>query len=84
MREDLRSAQVKAKMVGHRDFVRALAGAGEALFTRSDDKTIRVWDLDFNDCARVLSGHEHYITSLLCAKGRLYSAAMDKTIRIWD
>ena len=54
---DLRSLQVKCKIVGHTDFVRALATAGERLLTASDDKTILVWDLEFHDCARVLKGH---------------------------
>ena len=30
--------QVKSKIVGHNDFVRALATAGERLLTASDDK----------------------------------------------
>jgi len=81
---DLRSLQVKCKIVGHTDFVRALATAGERLLTASDDKTIRVWDLEFHDCARVLQGHSSYITALLCARARLFSASMDKTIRIWE
>ena len=81
---DLRSLQVKSKIVGHSDFVRALATAGERLLTASDDKTIRVWDLEFHDCAKVLKGHTSYINALLCARARLFSASMDKTVRIWE
>lgn len=50
---DLRSMQVKSKIVGHSDFVRTLAVAGERLITGSDDKSIRIWDLEFHDCAKV-------------------------------
>lgn len=81
---DLRSLQEKSKIVGHSDFVRALACAGERLLTASDDKTIRVWDLEFHDCQKVLKGHTSYINALLVARARLYSASMDKTIRIWE
>ena len=81
---DLRSLQVKSKIVGHSDFVRALASAGERLITAADDKTIRIWDLEFHDCAKVLKGHTSYINALLCARARLFSASMDKTIKIWE
>jgi hypothetical protein len=42
--------QVKSKIVGHNDFVRTLAVAGERLITGSDDKTIRycMCCLDYN------------------------------------
>jgi WD40 repeat protein len=75
---------VKSKIVGHSDFVRALATAGERLITASDDKTIRVWDLEFHDCAKVLKGHSSYVNALVCARARLFSASMDRTIKIWE
>uniref|UniRef100_A0A7S4UBR3 TRAF-type domain-containing protein n=1 Tax=Guillardia theta TaxID=55529 RepID=A0A7S4UBR3_GUITH len=81
---DLKSMQVKSKISGHSDFVRALSSVGGQLISGSDDKTIRIWDVEFHDCIQVLRGHTSYINSLLCARGRLFSCSMDKTIRVWE
>ena len=81
------SAAPKAPIIlkGHEGYVWKLAELADGrLASGSWDKTIRIWDLEFHDCAKVLKGHTSYINALLCARARLFSASMDKTIKIWE
>ncbi|ODV70246.1 dynein regulator [Hyphopichia burtonii NRRL Y-1933] len=61
-----------AELVGHQSWVKALSihPNGRFIFSGSDDKTIRVWDLDnLNQtgnvkCIRTLTGHDGFINDL--------------------
>ena len=73
---------------GHAGDVAALAVNGDAtiLYSGSEDRTIKVWDLRAGRELRTLRGHMGDITSLaLSGDGkRLFSGSMDRTVKIWD
>lgn len=54
------------ELQGHSDYVRAvcITPDGKAIISASDDKSIRVWDLETAKCVRELRGHTHYVTAV--------------------
>lgn len=89
---ELHALTLVATLAGHRDRVRALATSHPRtpyrLFSGSNDRTVRVWDLLAKDTGgaerKVLSGHRNWVRSLACCAGgeKLCSAA--KEVRVWD
>merc|ERR1712060_880278 len=52
----------------------------------SNDKTLRLWDLQSHTCLAVLEGHTESVYGV-CADfgaGRALSCSRDKTLRLWD
>jgi hypothetical protein len=55
------------------------------LASGSNDKTIKIWNINSETCARTLSGHDGYVSGLIqLSDGRLASGSDDKTIKIWN
>ena len=59
---------------------------GSRLFSGSDDKTIKVWDVATGACLQTLEGHADWVYSVcVSADGsRLFSGSCDNTIKVWD
>ena len=59
---------------------------GRRAVSASDDKTLKVWDLETGRAIRTLRGHSAAIWSEgMSADGlRAVSASKDKTVRVWD
>ncbi|ETO10671.1 WD repeat-containing protein, partial [Reticulomyxa filosa] len=80
---------------GHEDCVNDIDFSnfnGQFICSGSDDKTVRLWDIESGKQIRVFNGH---LTYVYCAKFSLYhrnyhnrnvicSSSNDKTIRFWD
>jgi len=56
------------------------------LASGSDDRTIRLWDVNLRECIGVLEGHSNKIWSVAFSSDNrlLASGSEDETIRIWD
>ena len=52
----------------------------------SDDKTVRIWDVESGDCIKTLEGHTNCVNGVSFSPNNQYvvSGSDDKTVRIWD
>ncbi|OJJ33807.1 hypothetical protein ASPWEDRAFT_546121 [Aspergillus wentii DTO 134E9] len=61
-----------------------------SLFTTSDDRTVRLWDLPSESSVRTFQGHTDYVRSggfmpgSLASSGLVVSGSYDRTVRLWD
>lgn len=59
---------------------------GKYLYTASDDKSIRVWDLNFGKEKKKIEGHDHFISTVKFHSkyGLLASSGNDMVVKIWN
>ena len=69
---------------GHTDWVRLVYVKDNLIISVSDDKTIRIWDINTGDCLKVLEGHTDWVRNVFVKDNLIISGSVDKTIRIWD
>jgi WD40 repeat protein len=71
---------------GHTKAITALAVLPDGrLASASDDRTVRLWDVNRGTETARLEGHTEAITALaVLPDGRLASASDDGTVRLWD
>lgn len=61
-----------------------------SVFTASDDRTVRLWDLPSENSMRTFVGHTDYVRSggympgSLASSGLVVSGSYDRTVRLWD
>src|SRR6516164_4635245 len=79
---------VRRVLEGHKSWVWAVAltADGKRTVSGSEDRTLRVWDLEGNQLPRVLEGHTDWVNAVaLAADGRrAVSGSRDGTLRVWD
>jgi WD40 repeat protein len=75
-------------MKGHEGGVRDASFSSDARFavSASDDRTIRVWDLETGKCLQVFNGHGKSVTCVQFTPDRRFvlSGSEDKTLRLWE
>jgi WD40 repeat protein/tRNA A-37 threonylcarbamoyl transferase component Bud32 len=73
---------------GHSSDVNAVvfAADGQKLFTGSDDKTIKAWDLNLKQELFTLTGHSGWIWAIAISPDNkmLASGSADNTIKLWN
>jgi platelet-activating factor acetylhydrolase IB subunit alpha len=73
--------------IGHDNWVRSLTlhPTGKFLYSVSDDKTLRIWDLNYGKEKKKLEIHEHFISTVRYnPKYKIIATAgMDLNIKIW-
>jgi WD40 repeat protein/DNA-directed RNA polymerase subunit RPC12/RpoP len=81
-------AVLERKLTGHKNWVRSVAVSpdGKWAASGSDDKTIKIWDLETGECRATLEGHTEYVHSVAITPDgkRILSGSSDHTIRVWD
>jgi WD40 repeat protein len=72
----------------HSDSITVIAVTpdNERVLSGSNDKTIRVWNLETGNLLSILSGHREQVSSIaLSSNGKfLISSSLDKTIKVWN
>jgi WD40 repeat protein len=54
------------------------------LFSGSEDKTIKQWNISTRKCIKTFTGHLAPVTSIVVIEDWLFSGSKDKTIKQWD
>lgn len=74
--------------VGHDNWVRGLAlhPTGKYLYTASDDKTLRVWDLTYGKEKKKIDAHDHFISTVRFHRkyGVIATGGNDMVVKIWN
>ena len=79
--------RLRTLVAGHTSCtVYALAGLpGGLLASGSDDKTVRVWEVESGRLVRTLAGHTDYVFALAGLPGGLVaSGSGENTVRVWE
>lgn len=81
-------AVFERKLEGHTNWVNSVAVSpdGRWVVSGSDDKTVKIWDLETGECRGTLEGHEQRVSSVTITSDgrRILSGSWDGTIRVWD
>nr|WP_322685973.1 caspase family protein [Nostoc sp. DedQUE07]MDZ8132322.1 caspase family protein [Nostoc sp. DedQUE07] len=82
------SGRVLLFLQGHEDGVKSVAFSpdGQRIISGSDDKTLRLWDLNGLPIGQPFVGHEDGVKSVAFSPDgqRIISGSDDKTLRLWD
>ena len=73
-----------ATLQGHTNSVFCLIVHNNILYSGSGDHTIRVWNLDTNECVEYCKPIVNCVNCLVVHNNILYSASSDRTIRTWQ
>ena len=77
-----------AVLSGHTDQVTCLtfSSDGTSLVSGSDDKTVKLWDIQTGGVVKTFSGHNSYIcdVSISVDCTRIASGSHDNTVHLWD
>ncbi|MBS4028518.1 MAG: caspase family protein, partial [Ignavibacteriales bacterium] len=73
---------------GHKDYVSSVAFSpdGNYALSGSEDKTLKLWDIENGNEVRTFSGHKDYVSSVAFSPDGNYalSGSEDKTLKLWD
>jgi WD40 repeat protein len=64
----------------------AVTPDGRRTVSSSDDKTLKVWDLETGRALRTLEGHSNWVRGVAVTSDgqRAVSASYDHTLKVWD
>ncbi len=87
VRKAFNECWLKGILKGHEDWVNTAAFSPDGKFalSGSDDRTLRLWDLETGENVRVFEGHEDRVSSVaISPKGKFaISGGHDRTLRLW-
>ncbi len=81
-------AVLERKLTGHEDWVNSVAVSpdGKWAASGSNDKLVKIWDLETGECRMTLKGHTHRVWSVAITPDgkKILSGSWDNSARIWD
>jgi WD40 repeat protein/RNase P subunit RPR2 len=81
-------AVLERKLTGHEGWVRSVAVSPDGIWAASgsDDKTVKIWDLETGQCRSTLKGHTAKVKSVAITPDgkRILSGSDDNSVRVWD
>jgi WD40 repeat protein len=81
--KSLKESKIVGKHEGAINFIISLPN--NFIASSSNDKTIKIWDINNNICMKSLDGHKGDVNCLaLLSNGIIASSSSDCTIRIWN
>ncbi|KAJ1502501.1 hypothetical protein HMI56_002652, partial [Coelomomyces lativittatus] len=76
------------ELQGHTRGIACVAFDGLHVFSGSNDRTIKVWDVHTGQCLKTLHGHDDLVRTLaldpLGVPGKLISGSYDQSVKVWD
>ncbi|HEV7507823.1 MAG TPA: TIR domain-containing protein [Thermoanaerobaculia bacterium] len=81
-------AVLERELMGHMGWVQSVVVSPDGTWAASgsEDKTVKIWDLETGLCRATLEGHDGVVRSIAITPDgkRILSASEDKSIRVWD
>jgi len=81
-------AVLERELTGHEDWVRSVAVSPDGTWAASgsDDRTVKIWELETGACRTTLQGHRSGVNSVAITPDgeRIVSGSQDNTICVWD
>lgn len=73
-------------LTGHANYIRQIIQLNlQYIASSSADKTIKIWDLEANECIATLEGHTNEVGWLIRLSEQLIaSCSDDETVKVWD
>ena len=85
---DANTGTQTSPLSGHDDWVRSLAFSSDGVWvvSGSDDKSVRLWDIQISTPVKTFLGHSCSISSVSISANRslVASGSWDCTVRLWD
>jgi F-box/WD-40 domain protein MET30 len=69
---------------GHTNGVMCLQFDDNILATGSYDSTIKIWNMDSEECIQTLRGHTSGIRAIQFDENKLISGSLDQTLKVWN
>lgn len=83
----INNGQTVATLRGHNETVTSVSFTFDEnlLISASEDKTLRLWNVDSGKCLKIMTGHTRRIQHVACShENTIASASWDNTIRLWN
>jgi F-box and WD-40 domain protein 1/11 len=71
-------------MTGHARGIACLQFDGRIAVSGSNDRSVKVWDVETGQCIQTLTGHSNLVRCLAFRGRRLISGSYDHSIKFWD